>query len=339
VGDVADVGLSWSRPTRTALKALAVTRHEGRWSSGWKHHPATQRLAARQLRQAVHATRPDVVLQIGDLARLEAPYLVYQDLSFDLLRDVFGEGEIPHFPHLSCAKLARLRDRQHAIYDGAEGVLAMSAWLVEHLVRVTGLPKEKVHYVPPACNVVPPELPRPPDPDRPRRRLLFVGKDFSTKAGPEVVAALALLRRDIDPAMELTVVGPTVWPMPGPPPEGVRFVGRLPVSRVSPLFTEHDLFVMPSHFEGFGMVFVEALAHGLPCVGRDVCAMPELIRPGDNGGLVGSDDPGELADLIARLLADDELRSRTVSQAPDVIARYAWSRAAEDVLRIAAKAR
>jgi len=126
-----------------------------------------------------------------------------------------------------------------------------------------------------------------------------------------------------------------VWPMPGPPPPGVRFLGRLPISQVRELYASHDLFVMPSRFEGFGIALVEALSHGLPAVGRRAFAMPEIVRPGDNGDLVTSDDPAELAEIVARLLADDALFERVASQAAGVREYYSWGRAADDVLAVA----
>ncbi|RJQ84567.1 glycosyltransferase family 4 protein [Amycolatopsis panacis] len=330
---VTDLGLDWPRPARLALKALAARRHEGRWVSGWKHHRLTQALVQQRLRRAETPAGCDVVLQIGDLARLRGPYLVYQDLSFDLLRE---ERQLRHFPHLSATRIEQLAERQREIYAGAAGVLAMSEWLAGHLVRVTGLPADKVHVVNPGCNVLPAGEPQA-RPAGGRQRLLFVGKDFTTKAGPQVVAAWEILRRDGHAELELTIAGPAQWPMPGPIPHGVRFLGRIPLDQVRELYATHDLFVLPSHFEGYGIAFTEALAHGLPCVGRDRCAMPEIIRPGENGGLVTSEDPAELASLIAELLADEELRERTVRQAPAVIEHAGWSRAATEVLTVAAK--
>jgi len=334
--EVTDLGLSWHRSSRLALKLLAAQRHNGKWSSSWKHHPLTQRLTEHKLRGAERAVSPGVVVQIGDLARLESPYLIYQDLSFDLLRSTFSpEQEILHFPHLDQDGIARLAARQHEIYEHASGVLAMSRWLADNLVRVTGLPPERVHVVPPGGNALPPAPIRTEPTARPRRRLLFVGKDFQTKAGPQVVAALAVLRRDVDPEIELTVVGPISWPLPGPVPDGVRFLGRLPLERVQALYAEHDVFVMPSHFEGYGMALVEALAHGLPCVARNACAMPEIVQDGVNGELVTGDDPADLAAVIASVLDDDELAERVVAQAGEVIAHHQWGRVADDVLRVA----
>jgi glycosyltransferase involved in cell wall biosynthesis len=341
VTDVVDVGMTYPTPVRTPLKVLHARRVDGHWVSMWKHSGLARHYTQHALRKGELATPCDVILQIQDLAPLRTPYLVLQDLSYDVLLDELDtRGRLVHFPSLTRADAQRLADRQHRIYDGAAGILAMSRWFADHLVRVSGVPADKVHVVHPGASAGALAGPASSDsPARvssgPRRRLLFVGKDFVTKAGEQVIGALALLRADVDPDITLTVVGPKEWPMPGEPPPGVRFLGRVPIEQVRSLYLEHDLFVMPSRFEGFGIALVEALSYGLPCVARNAYAMPEIVRPGDNGGLVTGEDPAELAGVIANLLADDGVFERAARQAAEVRDYYSWSRAAADVVRVA----
>ena len=99
--------------------------------------------------------------------------------------------------------------------------------------------------------------------------MLFLGRDFERKAGPLVVHAFVELRKAA-PECTLTVAGPDVWPIPGAVPEGVEFRGRLSPGEAAAALSDHDLFVMPSWFEPFGIVFAEALSAGLPCVARRV---------------------------------------------------------------------
>lgn len=340
--EVVDVGVDYPAALRTSLKLASARRSDGRWVSMWRHSRAARRFEEATVRRAVRAAGVDAVLEIQDLARVGGvPYLLYQDLSYDVLLERADlPGGLSHFPSLSTDAVRRLRDRQRSVYAGAAGVLAMSRWFADHLTAVSGVPADRVHVVHPGASAL--DL---PDPARaasvhtrrmagPRRRLLFVGKDFQTKAGEVVVAALAVLRREVDPAITLTVVGPATWPMAGPVPAGVEFRGRLPVAELSAVYDEHDLFVLPSRFEGFGIVFVEALAHGLPAIGRRAFAMPEIVTPGVNGDLVPADgdDPADLAGRIAALLADDGVYERTRAQVGDVVGHFSWGRAADDVL-------
>ena len=91
---------------------------------------------------------------------------------------------------------------------------------------------------------------------------------------------------------------------------------------------------MPSRLEPFGIVFIEALARGLPCIGRDAYAMPEIITPGVSGSLIASDDEDELAATIAAALADDALYEACYERAPDMAEYFSWERSAWEVAQV-----
>jgi glycosyltransferase involved in cell wall biosynthesis len=338
---VVDLGVSYPPALRTALRAATARRHEGRWVSMWRHSRPAREFAEGAVRRGLRRSPCDVVLQIQDLVALDTPFLVYQALSYDVLLEHAENGDGPvRFSTLSRDAVLRLRDRQHQIFEQAALVVAMSRWLAGHLVAYSGLPAEKVLVVHPGASVAQNLDAATLDAAHERRlagprRLLFVGTEFNAKAGGAVVAALALLRRDVDPGITLTVVGPDRWALPGEPPEGVCFLRRVPVEAVGPLYDEHDLFVLPSRYEAVGIAFVEALAHGVPCIGRNAYAMSDIVRPGINGDLVDGDDTKVLADRIAGVLGNPEVYRRTYAQAPDVARLYSWGRAADDLLAAA----
>lgn len=334
--DVVDVGLRLPGAARLVLKAGFIRRRRGQWVTNWKHSRVNDVICQRLIDRGVAGAGCDAVLEIQDLAVPKAPFFVLQDLTYDILLRLAseGDGSVPHFPGLTADAIRRRRDRQLRVYEKAAGVIVMSAWAARTLSEWSGVPAEKVHVVYPGRTVTgaPPHAvnPRP----APRRRLLLVGKDFHTKGGDVVVGALERLRRSGGAEVTLTVAGPTSWPVAGAVPPGVTFLGRVPTATVTELYRTHDLLVMPSRVEGFGIVFVEALAHGLPCVGRNAFAMPELIRPGRNGALVGGDDPDELAAAIAGTLADDGIYATCASEAAEVGRRFTWERSAQRVVEV-----
>jgi len=331
--DLVDLDVSPGAAARFALKGSAVRRHDRGWISPWKHSGPGLRTLRRNLRRQVGTGRCDVVVEIGDLGAVDVPYLLVQDLSIRVLLDHYDEvSGVPHFPGMSRTALQRRLDWQQDVYAQAAGVVVMSQWLARQLMA-EGLPGEKIFVANPgAVSTIGAPRAVAARPARQRTRLLLVGRDFHTKGGDVVLEALAILRRDVDPDITLTVAGPPTWPLRGAPPKGVAFVGSVPPAEVVRLYDTHDLFVMPSRLEGFGIVFAEALSRGLPCVGRDAFAMPELIEPGKNGALVGSLDPGELAEAVAGALTDDDLYRECWARRSAVADHFTWERMADDVL-------
>jgi len=86
------------------------------------------------------------------------------------------------------------------------------------------------------------------------------------------------------------------------------FLGQVPDKL--DLYAACDVFALPSHMEGFGLVYVEAAFHGVPSIGARVGGVPDAVIDGETGLLVPVGDPDALANAIGRLRDDPALRAR-----------------------------
>lgn len=82
----------------------------------------------------------------------------------------------------------------------------------------------------------------------------------------------------------------------------VHFLGRIDDKRADQLFAESSVFVAPSRFESFGIIYVEAMMFGTPIVATRVGGIPEVVGNGEAAVLIASEDSTELSDALVRLL-------------------------------------
>jgi phosphatidylinositol alpha-1,6-mannosyltransferase len=120
--------------------------------------------------------------------------------------------------------------------------------------------------------------------------------------------------------------------------ERVSFLGRKPVAEIVSLYNLADLFVLltredPPDVEGFGLVFLEAGACGLPSVGGRSGGIPEAIEDGRSGWLVDPHDPRAIATTITGLLGAPERRRLASEYCLRTAPERTWERAAEKILQ------
>lgn len=111
--------------------------------------------------------------------------------------------------------------------------------------------------------------------------------------------------------------------------ERVVLLGAVTDEERQALFAEAAVQLMPSRFEGFGMVAAEAMAAGVPLVAAAVGSLPEVVAPPEGGRLVPPNDPEALAATVADLLDHPEHRAALSRSARASAERFRWSRVAE----------
>jgi glycosyltransferase involved in cell wall biosynthesis len=152
-----------------------------------------------------------------------------------------------------------------------------------------------------AFALIPPEL---------GLRLRLIGEDWGGRATIERLAEEHGFRD------RLTLTGPL------PRPELLREYARA------------DLFVLPSLFEPYGIVLMEAMAAGLPIVASRVGGIPEVVEDGTNALLVPPGNPGELARAIELLAGDRAKRQSFAKAGRDRVQQFSWTRVIPQWVRL-----
>ena len=214
---------------------------------------------------------------------------------------------------LSGAQAGELRDSERIALAAARRVVATSATTARLLVADYGVPADHIVVARPGND----PAPAAHGSNDGVMRLLAVGAVVPRKGFDVLIAALAAL---MDLPWHLTIAGDR-----GRDPQAVArldadiahwnlgprltVLGAVPSKRLGELYAGADLFTLASRFEGYGMAFTEAIAHGLPVVGTTAGAIPETV-PAGAGVLVAPDDPVALAGALRRIIADPEERQR-----------------------------
>jgi glycosyltransferase involved in cell wall biosynthesis len=248
------------------------------------------------------------------------PHFIYTDHTALANRD-YPDGDLAPAPNQSWVQRERLA------YERAEMIFTMSSHVSRSLVEHYAVPASKVQCVYAGANIALSADPSPPEVNA--RRVLFVGRDWTRKGGPALLQAFRAVRR-VHPQATLAIVGCT----PDVKEEGVEVLGELQPEAVEEQYRRSTLFCMPTRREPFGVVFVEALAHGLPVVATAVGAVPDVVQDGETGCLVAPGDTRGLALALTELLGDP-IRCRKFGELGRcrVAERYTWPRVAEAMSR------
>lgn len=346
VHPICDIDVSLPDIQLYAHKILTGRLHEGKLISKYRHTHLHLRPVEKKLHRII-ASLPeklDAVLTIGDIGTTigKYPFYIYLDMTIDYVME--NHGRFPPgenmFSFYSYRNLLRRKKWQDRVFRECAGIFSMSKLMADHIVEHSGVERSRVHVVHAGNNMLkedddaPVEKTNRPCPPGKKGRVLFVGRDFLRKGGDLVLAAFEYLAREYSNEIRLTIVGPPQWPQPGPVPEYVEFVGDIPYDQVRSYYQQADLFCLPSRYEGFGLVFTEALSYGVPCIGRRAFAMPEIISHGVDGYLIEKDDPVELASLIIKTLEDETMQARVKNNTSQYRKYYSWNRVARDILSV-----
>ena len=167
----------------------------------------------------------------------------------------------------------------------------------------------------------------------PRLRLLFVGGLSQRKGLSYLFDAVEALGESV----ELTVIGRFVAE-----PSAVletqlrkcRYIASLSHGDILREMREHDLFIFPSLFEGFGLVLLEAMSQGLPCITTANTAGPDIIDHGRDGFIVPIRDTAEIVASVEKVVADRTLLLAMKEAALAKAAEWNWEKYQTNLISI-----
>jgi alpha-maltose-1-phosphate synthase len=357
---------SWSGISKSLVDTLRVEGHTvrtgdvdlygpGRWWAACRSFSASRRrwwvkfhlgaaafhYRTRAAERAVKRNRgwTDLILQIGatfkPAGRGDTPYVVYCDSNILLADSARRTGYTDAFS-LDACEVSEIRDREAAIYRDATTILTMSHMLRQSFIRDFAIPADHVHciHAGPNFDVTRIPHPRPPRPPGPPT-ILFVGRQFERKGGDLLLRAFRELRYLL-PDVRLLVIGPAKLNINEP---GVEVLGFLPKddpaasARLQEAYARADVFCLPTRFEPFGIAFLEAMYFGLPCIGPDAWAVPEMIIHGETGFTVAPDDQSALATRLRQLLENPALAQNLGAKGRERASRhFTWEATVDRML-------
>lgn len=159
------------------------------------------------------------------------------------------------------------------------------------------------------------------------KRILFVGIDFKRKGGKLLVDAYKQIRDKYGEKVELIIVGPNIVKKE----DGINYVGKINRKELSNIFQKCDIYCMPSRFEAYGLVFIEALCYGLPIVAYNDFEMKYFVQNEVNGILINDYSADALAIALESAINSSSLKSNVEKNKKDIIKTYCWNSVAKTI--------
>jgi glycogen(starch) synthase len=238
---------------------------------------------------------------------------------------------------------SHIHDIETWMANRADQVIACSAYMRDHVSDIYGIEEERVAVIP---NGIDPADLQPFDDAamrdfrarfaRPHEKLvLLVGRlvyekgfQVALEALPRVIAELEGVRFLVAGSgtheQELKAQAAELGLL-----DHGTFLGWIGDDVLHTLYRIADLTVVPSIYEPFGLVALEAMASGCPCLVADTGGLREVVPHEDVGLRFQSRDPRSLADVAIRVLADDKLGRRLVAEAYEHVRSFDWADVAE----------
>ncbi|MFT5516081.1 MAG: glycosyltransferase involved in cell wall biosynthesis [Rhodothermales bacterium] len=227
--------------------------------------------------------------------------------------------------------LAAAEEDERRSYEQAAHIFPIAEYVRRDLIEHYGVPEDRVTAVGTGLGLIRPfEGPK----DYSRKHVLFTAKGrFRDKGGTLAVEAFRLARLQ-DPEITLTVVGCEDGLALEPRP-GLTLLGFVPAQDLQELFETHSLFLLPATNEPWGLVYLEAMACGMPIVGLNRNSFPEICDHGRLGWWPQFETPESLSQVLVQAFSDSSRLAEMGSQARHhCLDTYSWEKTVDRMLGV-----
>lgn len=182
------------------------------------------------------------------------------------------------------------------------------------------------------------------------RMVLFVGRIEPLKGVDTLIQAMSCVQLNEERPVHLAIIGgdPAASPQEMSAEmarlqklcddlavgQTVVFLGKRDQDKLPYYYSAAELLVMPSHYESFGMVALEAMACGTPVIASEVGGLAYLVRDGETGFTIPDQEPEALCEKISWLLRDHDLHATMSQHAVEYAQDYAWEKIARQIVEI-----
>ena len=237
------------------------------------------------------------------------------------------------------------------ITNRADRVIACSYYMREQIADIFGVEEERVAVIP--NGIDPGDLQPQDEPELRRLRsefaapdeslVLLIGRLVYEKGFQLALEAMPRLVEAV-PGTRFLVAGSGTHEQElrrqtaelGLDPHGT-FLGWIGDDVLHSLYRIADVCVVPSIYEPFGLVALEAMASGCPCIVADTGGLREVVPHNEAGLRFRARDPEALGEMVERVLTDEQLRERLVAEGSEHVLRFDWADVAETTAAVYAE--
>jgi len=268
----------------------------------------------------------DFSIQIGCLfdftwPKKRVPNFIYTDYTSILSSEKPHAGRSPFSPR----QLKKWIQLEKNAYHAASHIFVRSNYVKKSLLDDYQIQNDKISIVGGGWNF---DLP-PPEVKRSYTgvlNILFIGKRFHRKGGDILLEAFHKLVR-VMPNVSLTIVTDDDIPLEFNHDQITVFKPIWDRKVIHSLYQNAHLFVLPSRLETWGDVLLEAMVYGIPCIGVNTDAMPEIIEDGVNGIIAEGNNPEVVFKSMLNILQNPEKMKRFGQEARRVaLSQFNWEK-------------